>query len=445
MFTFARTLVLVASTLLAARAGAAPGLAVGPFEGDRQAALPTQLAGALCARFTCTLWPSVSTRGKVDAVKVKAAGVAGVLVGRVERQGGQAAVSLSLVDGVGPALQSWRLPLAAGGRLGGADLQRLERELAARLLEPRAAPLPAPVATSPPPAQMAPAPIAPAPPAATPPAPPAPRPAAPPPASPAPADRTAPPAAPATPSSHQPSGRFLAAVEVGAFLAKRDLSYGGTGASSGTLYGFGADSITGATLRLELFPWARRGEGVLSGLGVTAAYGQAIGLETVAPGGERRSTSFSQLEAGLAWRSAPLGGLRVTLEPSVGYRRQRLAVSPAVDGLPDADLSGARLGLAAEVALGRSVALRALAGYTFWLTARDLVEGEPAFFPGDGASGLDLALALEVALGGRYSARLAAAYDATSYSLAADPSGTYAASSASDTILSGRASLRATF
>lgn len=426
----ARMAVVVASLICSAEAAASPRISVGAFEGDRGATLPAQLARALCGRFECVLWPVVSTRGAVDAAKVRRAGVAGVLVGAVERRAGPAFAAVSLVTGTPPPLQAWRFELTRAGLLAEVDLRQLEREVASALAPP--APAPPRPAPSPPPALAAspPAPVTVAVPAPPPPPPPARRPA--------------PPAqeAPAPPPTSAPPNRWIAAVEAGPFGARRELSYAGTGGASGPLLGFEATAIGGARLRLELFPAARRGGVGLAGLGLVGDYLTALGLDTVAPDGGRRDTSFTRLRLGVAWRAPPLTGARLALVPSISYQAFRVEVSPGIDGLPGADLAGVRLALGAELPVGGRLTLLASAGLARWLVARDLVEGSPAFFPGGSAWGLDAEAGGDVVLLGPVSLRLFAEYATTRYTLEADPSGRYAATRASDDVAAGHAALR---
>lgn len=424
----------------AAPALAAPRLSVGPVAGDRAAAIPTQLARALCVRFECVLWPKVSRAGRIDPNKASAAGVAGVLTGALERQDGVTWVRLALWGGAPAAQRAWRYRLTAGGQLAAADLRQLEVALldglGARPAAPPAAPAPKPVPAP------APQPLpAPAPPAETA------RPAAParPQAAPTAAPPRSPPAPPPAAAAPAEAGRPpLLAAEVGTFLARRSLGYGGTGSSSGTLLGFDATAIAGASLRVELFPLAR-GRGALAGLGLFGAVDHALGLRTESPGGAKLDTTFQRLQVGACWRSPPLTGARLVLVPAVAWRRYRLAVSPAIAGLPDADLGGVAAGLAAELpVLGR---LTALAGvrYVAWTSARELVGGTPPYFPGGSAAALEGELGVDVRIWGPASARLVVEYGSTRYALDADPSGTYAATSATDEVGSARLLLRAAY
>jgi len=420
----ARRLVFLASLAFSPQAAAAPRLTVGPVEGDRVAAIPAQLAGALCVRFDCVLWPKVSSHGRVDASRVRQAGVAGVLTGRVARRAKVDFVDLTLSSGPGTVMRGWSFPRTEAGLVAAGDLHRLEKELEV-LLAPPAAPLPkaqrpTPTSTPPPTSTTTSTP----PPTSTPTSPPTPTPAP-------------------TPSSLPVPRRWIAAAEVGPFWSKRSLGYGGTAAMTGTLRTFEADSIGGLHLRLELFPLARRAGSALGGLGLTVGYATAFGLETSAPTGEVRPTAFGWSHAGLAWRAPPLTSLRLVLVPSLAYQWYWVEVSPPIDGLPDATLAGPRLGLGAELPVGGRATLLLGVGWVAWRTAQDLVAGSPAFFPGSGAAALEGMAGLGVALGGPFSARLVVEYSRTSYALDPDPSGQYAASSATDETLVIRATLRA--
>jgi hypothetical protein len=429
MRTAVLRLVVVILASLAARSEvvAAPRLSVGPVRGDRRVIIPTQVATELCASFECVLWAEVSTQRQPDLAKASKARVDGVLVGAISTDTTGASASLSLLTTSLRPARTWTFTLSAGGALRASDLKRLKQDLEG-LLRPAAAQknLPAP---------RTPRPVEPAP-AASIPLPPAPRVA--------PVTR---PSAPDRPQTAEPAmpGPVSVAVELGAFLAQRRLSYGGVTTMTGSLQAFDASSIGGPALRAEVFPAARSRSSVLSGLAVYGRYDASIGLKTVAPSAEERPTSFSRLELGAAWHSPPLGSLQIRLAPRLAYRALTLAVRPSIPGLPDADLAGVTIGLGAEARVASGVTLLAGAGWVEWLTARDLIKGSPSFFPGGRAWGLEAEFGVGVALWGPLSLRVLGEYASTRYTLQADPSGTYGASRAEDRLLGARAMVRGEF
>jgi hypothetical protein len=432
---------LSAALALPTAAAAAPRrISIGPVTGDRSAALSTQLAETLCGTFECVLWPRIATAGRPDAAKLRRARVDGVLTGAV--RGSRVSVVLS---GPAGALDRWAFDLGPGRRLRGEALDRIAADVGRRLAPPRAAP-------PPPAAAQAPAPdAAPSPP--QPPAkvmrPPEPPPQAVPPRTPAPGaagprlDPPAPPPRRPPPAAPRPSQPRIA-LELGGFWSSRSLTFGGAAPGAGTLFEFDASAILGPRGRLELYPAAGLTTGPAAGLGVFAEAARSIGLTTEPPGGgDDRDSVYSRVSAGVLWR-VPLGG-RVWLVPSLAYDSLKLRVDPEIPGLPEADLSGFAAKVGGELrALARVKVLLAV-GYVRWVTARDLVEGDVAYFPGGSASALETEAGADVALSGPFSIRVLAQLSNTSYDLDADPTGTYVASDATDRFVSAHASLRAEF
>lgn len=207
---------------------------------------------------------------------------------------------------------------------------------------------------------------------------------------------------------------------------------------SGKLYGFDAHSISGPRLGAEIFALARSGSATARGLGLFGSWETSLALTTAAPSGERRDTRYTAYEAGVTWRAPPLGTLRLVLAPTLAWRGYALTVEPALAGLPDAKLTGVAAGLGAEGRVGRAVIL-ARVGYVRWLEAKDLIEGNPAFFPGGSAAAFEVEAGLGLRLLGPFSVRVLGAYSLTRYTLDADPTGTYAATRADDRLVGARA------
>ncbi|HET9554497.1 MAG TPA: hypothetical protein VFP50_16150, partial [Anaeromyxobacteraceae bacterium] len=236
-------------------------------------------------------------------------------------------------------------------------------------------------------------------------------------------------------------GPFFA-VEAGGFLTSRKLEYGGIGPMNGTLRGFDATSISGPRVRAELYPLGWSPWPALAGLGVFGEWGTSVDFTTGAPLGGRLPTRFTRLDLGATWRTPPIGAPRLVLAPVVAWQRRQLEVTPPIDGLPDADLMGVRVGLAAEAWIGSHVQLLAGAGWVDWLTARDLIKGSPPFFPGGHAWAIEAEAGLGLRLFGPISLRLLGEYSQTRYTLEPDRRQTYSATSARDRYLGGRGTLR---
>jgi hypothetical protein len=454
------SLALVAVALAGSAGAAPPRIALGPFRGDPRAALANQLASSLCRTFECVPRSRVLTGKRPDPVKARRLGVA-ILAGTVSREPTGKQLTLALLTRSARPQRTWTFRLTAKGTLPASALAQLEDQLGAELgvappalarpAPPAAAP-PRPVLPPPPPPAAAerlptPPPAAPPPAAAPVPYPPAPAPAPGPEQAAAAPRRPAPP--PPAPRAAAPApakeGRWLFALELGADVRQRELSYQGVPGGN-PLLGLKASAIVSPRLRLELFPLAR-GTSVLAGIGIVGDYRLSVGLVTEAPGPpvEKRSTSASQLQAGILWRIRPTASGRTAIVPGASWVQQRYAVRPSISGLPDADLAGVRGSIGAEIPVGGSALILAEGGYVKWLTARDLVKGQPAFFPGKSAWALEAQAGASVALSGSISLRLLLEYASTKYSLSPDTTGTYVATSATDRHLGGRAMVRGQF
>jgi hypothetical protein len=201
-------------------------------------------------------------------------------------------------------------------------------------------------------------------------------------------------------------------------------------------------------VRVELQPLARASRGLAGGLGAFAEYAVSVGQKTKvesAGGTQEHDTTYSRLALGAAWR-IPLGGVHVV--PAVSWEQVTFTVSPLngvpVSGFPDSHLSGVKAALGMEVPLGRFIFLAGARGVR-WLTAKDLVGGSPAFFPGGTAWALEGEAGLRVALTGPFSLEVAGEWSGTRFSLQPDVTGTYRAASAQDNYMGGRGALRAEF
>jgi hypothetical protein len=418
---------IVAALLMAAAPAlaAAPRLTIGPVQGDPKLVIPTQLAEQLCGTWDCVLWKEVSTRQQPDLAKAGRLGVRGILTGAVTGAAGARKLNLSLLTTSTRPARTWSFPLTAAGKLPGSATRQLDLDLSA-LLRPPASVAPTPVrppepavvaATPPPAAAVAPTAVGPPPPAA------------------APAARSAAPA----------ERRWLVAAELGVFASQRQLSYSGVSASTGTLLGFDAGGLAGPSLSLEIQPLARSGSAALGGLGLRLGLAMSIGLETESLTGEKLPTQFTRLEVGARWRAPPISGLALVLIPEVAWVSQKLTVDPAIPGLPDSDLSGVRVGLSAEARVASRVTILAGLGWVKWTTAKELIDGDPAYFPGSGASALEAEVGAGVGIWGPLSVRVLGTYASTRYTLDPDPTGTYAATGAEDRYLGMRAVLRGEF
>lgn len=438
-----RTAALLAALAIPVAGEGAPRISLAPVRGDASGAVTKRLRSVLCGEYECVPYSKVRTRGKLDFAKVEAQRVEGILAGTVatSRKTGKALEVALLKRSLRPV---WKrsYPLTRGGALTQDSARDLADEIGNLLAgeQPPRAEAPPPVApppAAPPPPPVAPAPVAELPPVAAAPA------AAPPPRPEPPAAAPAKPAQAPAPKRAAPAP--VVALEAGADLAQRTLEYQGVPAGASALRGFEATLVVSPRFRLELYPLSLATEGVFAGLGLFADYAFSVGLETKDPaGGANHPTSFSRLGGGVLWRFHPVASSRFALIPALSYQQLKFTVGGApILGLPDADLSGWRGGIDAEIPVGDTVGILLGVGYVKWTTARDLLDD--GFFAGGSAYALEAEAGVSLRLGGAFSLRLLGAYSGTRYSLEASPGGTYQATGATDQYLGGRAMLRAQF
>lgn len=460
-----RSRLRLAATLLAVLGVPVPGeatprISLLSIRGDANGSVRKQLGAVLCVDYECVPPSRIRTAGKIDFAKVEAQKVAGIVAGTVAtaRKGGQRLELALLTRSLSPV---WGriYPLTGEGILSRDSAMDLAQELATRLAA--RAPL-----EPPPPAPSAPRPARPAPPRAPEVAPPVA--AAPPPFLPSPETRPEPrPVAPPRPADQRTTKaaaiarggvgaparepateRLLAAIEAGVHLTQRTLGYQGVPSGASALRGYEANVVASPRFRLEVYPASLLTENVFAGMGLFANYGFSVGMKTNDPaGGAERPTSLVRLAAGLLWRFHPVPSSRFALVPAVSYQQSKFTIEPLagvpIKGLPDADLSGVKAGVAAEIPASDAVFILLGAGYVKWTTARDLV-GD-GFFPAGKAYAIEAEAGLSLPLSGLLSLRIVGEYSDTRYSLQPDPTGTYQASGAADRYLGGSVMLRARF
>ena len=445
--------------------GAAQRISLAPIRGDANAALRKQLGAVLCKEYECVPISRIRTGGKLDFAKVEAQRVAVIVAGAVagSRKGGRFLEVALLTRSLGPVWER-SYPLGKGGTLSRDSTMDLADDLRRRLgggpqPSPRAeapgtAPAPPPLVAAPPPVAAALPPAAalplvplPPPPSTAPPTTRSEPPAAAPPRAVAEQAAKAPATAPAGSSGGgaRPGARRLAAVEAGAYLRPRTLSYQGVPAGN-ALLGYEADLVVAPGLHLELYPASLLTENAFAGIGLFADYSFSLGLKTTDPvSGADHPTSFTRLGAGVCWRLHPVPSSRFALIPALSYQQLKFTIEPLagvpIQGLPDANLSGVKAGVAAEIPASGAVSILLGVGYVKWTTAGDLV-GD-GFFPSGSAYALEAEAGLSVAFSGLLSLRVVGEYSGTRYSLEPDPNGTYQASGAADQYLGGRIMLRA--
>jgi hypothetical protein len=455
---------VLATVALATQAfaqGAPPKISVAPVRGDKNNAVGSQLTGAMCKVYECVPYARVSTNRKPDWKKAKKAGVSGILTTTITktRKGYTAGVALLMASS--KPKHTWTLPLTTHRNLSGAQLKQVVHETApsmglaedtggvaaiASTESARNAPAPAPLASNTPSSPMS---------------------TEPPPASLTPADSMpilAPPPPPSggertladTPVSADANsyssgagtrGQPLFTVELGGGYFNRFLSYTPDGTPA--LLTYKANSIFMGYVGLELFPFAKTGS-FLAGLGLFANYQLSLGLKSQQPTtGVEDSSSFSMLSAGLEARIRPIKYSDFAFTIPVAFRMYKFSVDNAstdFPGLPQQNLLGVSIGLKLEIPIGSWFVILVGGDYVLWFQKQELIgNSNPTFFPSGSAGALELEAGVGFYIVGPLSLRLLALYSNTAYSFDADPTGTYTATSASDRIFGGRATVRLEF
>ena len=127
-FRVARLAVAFAAWAAATAALASPRISVGEMQGDRGAILSGEISAALCDSFECVPPGQVTTRGKVDFAKMRAAEVAGFLSGSIAHGGGSD-LHLALLRTSQQPSRTWTLAVKPGLRLDPAELGELKTDL----------------------------------------------------------------------------------------------------------------------------------------------------------------------------------------------------------------------------------------------------------------------------------------------------------------------------
>jgi hypothetical protein len=242
-------------------------------------------------------------------------------------------------------------------------------------------------------------------------------------------------------------GQPLFTVELGGGYFNRFLSYTPDGTPA--LLTYKANSIFMGYVGLELFPFAKTGS-FLAGLGLFANYQLSLGLKSQQPTtGVEDSSSFSMLSAGLEARIRPIKYSDFAFTIPVAFRMYKFSVDNAstdFPGLPQQNLLGVSIGLKLEIPIGSWFVILVGGDYVLWFQKQELIgNSNPTFFPSGSAGALELEAGVGFYIVGPLSLRLLALYSNTAYSFDADPTGTYTATSASDRIFGGRATVRLEF
>ncbi len=279
-----------------------------------------------------------------------------------------------------------------------------------------------------------------------PPEPPPPPPEPPPPPPPAPADdpfnapAREPDVAPPPPPREAPARHPRVDIEAQYRLFTRSLTWDGDQDQRAFRdYDLGAASAF--RVAAEVYPLAFVTDGAASHLGVTAAFGMAVALDSQDAMGRHFDTTAYELAAGLRYR-LPLAPRLPDLGVHLGWSRQvfyvRASETQALGGVPDLVYDGLRFGLSARFPVVWRLALRVDLGGTWVFSTGELGD---AFLPHVSSFGVDGGLAAAVRLVAGLEARLGVDVRAYLHSANRAEGDRFDATGATDLYVTGTAGL----
>ena len=448
-------------------ASAAPKITIAPITGDKKSQVGSQISAALCRTYTCVPSSRVFTKKKPDWNKMKSAQVTGLLVGGVAKAktGKGKEVQLSWLDKPGKAAQSWSFPLTSAGKVTSSSLQTLSADVgnltsgggvgavgAVAAGTAAAAPGADTLTTTPPTAAPAAGAMA-AGAAATEPLPLPVTPTPPPPGEKSLADTPVAVDAGANQGFEPPRHQWRFAVELGADLLNRNLSYGNVPAGS-ILRPYSIGLFFAPHARLELFPIAFFSDGFFAGIGLFGDYSMSLGLkskfqDTANP--FEKGTSYTRWQAGLEWRMRFWHDSDFAIVPFFAYGKQKFVTDgdpngSGFSGLPQFDLSGIKFGLRLDIPVSSGFWILVGGDYVMWSTKELAVQDDTGVnstkFTGS-AKAIEAELGFHIQLVGPLALRIFGTYSSTSFTF--DEGQAEAAGSATDRYLGGRVMLRLTF
>ncbi|HZJ52552.1 MAG TPA: hypothetical protein VFD38_00310 [Myxococcaceae bacterium] len=454
-------------------ANAAPKITIAPITGDKKSQVASQISAALCRTYTCVPSSRVFTKKKPDWNKMKSAQVSGLLVGGVAKakSGKGKEVQLSWLDKPGKAAQSWSFPLTSAGKLTSSSVQTLSADVgnlasgggaaavgavgaiaaggadtlattpqttgpassssaagalaaSAALAGTQAEPLPLPVTPTPPaPGEksLADTPVA--------------------------VD------AGASQGYEAPRHQWRFAVELGADLLNRNLSYSNVGAGS-ILRPYSVGLFFAPHARLELFPIAFFSDGFFAGIGIFGDYAMSVGLKSkfqdTTDTFEKGST-YNRWQAGIEWRMRFWSDSDFAIVPFFAYGKQKFVTDgdpsgSGFNGLPQFSLSGYKFGLRLDIPVSSGFWIIVGGDYVIWSTKDLPVQDQSGVnsvtFTGS-AKAIEAELGFHIHLAGPLALRVFGIYQSTSFTF--DEGQAEAAGSATDRYLGGRVMLRLQF
>jgi hypothetical protein len=451
-------------------AEAAPKITIAPITGDKKSQVGSQISAALCRTYTCVPSSRVFTKKKPDWNKMKSAQVSGLLVGGVAKakSGKGKEVQLSWLDKPGKAAQSWSFPLTSAGKLTSSSVQTLTADVgnlasgggAAAVgavgaiaagsaaaapgadtmstTPPTAAPAAGAMAAGAAAAEPLPLPVTPTPPA---------------PGEKSLADTPVAVDAGANQGFEPPRHQWRFAIELGADLLNRNLSYGNVPAGS-ILRPYSLSLFVAPHARLELFPVAFFSDGFFAGIGLFGDYSMSLGLKSKfqdTANTFEKGTTYTRWQAGVEWRMRFWKDSDFAIVPFFAYGKQKFVTDgdptgSGFSGLPQFDLSGIKFGLRLDIPITSGFWIIVGGDYVVWNTKNLPVQDDTGVnsttFTGS-AHAIEAELGFHIQLVGPLSLRIFGIYNSTSFTF--DQNQAEAAGSATDRYLGGRVMLRLQF
>ena len=448
--SFHGRLVALGLSVCALSAEAAPKITIAPITGDKKSQVGSQISGALCRTYTCVPSSRVFTKKKPDWNKMKSAQVTGLLVGGVAKakSGKGKEVQLSWLDKPGKAAQSWSFPLTSAGKLTSSSLQTLGADVGnlasgggnagVGAVGALAAGVAAPdtMATTPPTtgpasassaagavaasaalagtqAEPLPLPVTPTPPA---------------PGEKSLADTPVAVDAGANQGFEPPRHQWRFAVELGADLLNRNLSYSNVPAGS-ILRPYSLSLFVAPHARLELYPISFFSDGFFAGIGIFGDYSMSLGLKSKfqdTANTFEKGTTYTNWQAGVEWRMRFWKDSDFAFVPFFAYGKQKFVT----DGDPT----------------GSGFWILVSGDYVSWstknLAIQDDTGANSTTFTGS-AHAIEAELGFHIQLVGPLAVRIYGTYSSTSFTF--DQNQAEAAGSATDRYLGGRVTLRLQF
>jgi hypothetical protein len=450
-------------------AEAATKITIAPITGDKKSQVGSQISNALCRTYTCVPSSRVFTKKKPDWNKMKSAGVSGLLVGGVAKakSGKGKEVNLSWLDKPGKAAQSWSFPLTNAGKVTSSSLQTLSGDVgnltsgggAASVgavgavaagtaaapgadtmssTPPTAAPAAGAMAAGAAAAEPLPLPVTPTPPA---------------PGEKSLADTPVAVDAGANQGYEAPRHQWKFAIELGADLLNRNLSYGNAAPGS-ILRPYSLSLFVAPHARLEFFPIAFFSDGFFAGIGLFGDYSMSLGLKSKfqdTANAFEKGTTYNRWQAGVEWRMRFWHDSDFAIVPFFAYGKQKFVTDgdpggSGFDGLPQFDLSGPKFGLRLDIPVTGGFWIIVGADYVLWSTKnlpiQDASGVNSTTFTGK-AHAIEAELGFHIQLVGPLALRIFGTYSSTSFTF--DDNQADAAGSATDRYLGGRVMLRLQF